>query len=113
MNLNDYLKAQIQEQCTLVQRGVKPLSMLSYQERYHNEVVELVKESKLHFKTETNSKGWGVLYIYRNEHLAMVINELPKEAKTASEHYLLGALFGYDTDSICDFIFKNQFKRNG
>jgi len=107
--MNDFLRGQIAEHCYLVQRG-KPVSVLAYQERYHNEVVELVKEFKLEFKTTTNSKGWGELYIYKNPVLAYVIDELPKEPKTPAEHYLLGALFGYDTNSICEFIVKNLFK---
>jgi hypothetical protein len=106
--MNDYLKAQIQEHCYMVERG-KPMSILSYQERYHNELAEIVKEAGLLVKCVID-KEWGVAYIFKNPALRYVIEELPCEPETASEHYLLGALCGYDNNSICDFIFKNQFK---
>lgn len=106
--MNDFLRGQITEHCYLVQRG-KPVSVLSYQERYHNELSEIIKEAGLLVKCEIKN-SWGVAYIFKNPALRYVLDDLPNEPKTSADHYLLGALFGYDTNSICEHIVKNLFK---
>lgn len=105
--MNDFLTAQLTEHIQMVQRGCKPASMLQYQERYHADVTNMVRKAGLFYKATLSDHKWGVIIIYKNPRLSLVINELPKEPKTPAEHYLLGALFGYDTDSICNYIIKN------
>ena len=102
--MNEYLKAQIEEHCQLVKRGVKPLSLLPHQERYYDEIVSIVKENNLHYSSEIISDGWRTIYIYKNKALRYLIAEMPTKPEKPSEHALIGYLLGYDTDSICDYI---------
>ncbi len=105
--MNEYLKSQIEEHCQMVQRGVKPLSLLPHQERYYDEIVSIINEHRLYYSSELNSEGWRTIYIYKNKTLRYLIAEMPMKPETPSEHALIGYLLGYDTNSICDYILKN------
>lgn len=102
--MNETLKSQIIEHCQMVTRGVKPLSLLSHQERYYDEIISVIKENKLHYSSEIISDGWRVIYIYKNKTVRFLIPELPQNPTKPSEHALLGLLLGYDINSICDYI---------
>jgi len=102
--MNEYLKAQIEEHCQLVQRGTKPLSLLPHQERYYDEIVSIIKKYELHYSSELNGEGWRTIYIYKNKALRYLIAGMPMKPEKPSEHALIGYLLGYDTDSICDYI---------
>lgn len=104
--MNEYLKAQIEEHCQMVARGVKPLSLLPHQERYYNEIIEIIKANNLHYSSEIISDGWRTIYIYKNKTLRYLIEEMPMKPEKPSEHALIGYLLGYDTNSICDYILK-------
>lgn len=105
--MNEYLKSQIEEHCQMVQRGAKPLSILPHQERYYDEIVDIIKEYKLHYSSEYLYQDWCTIYIYKNQTLKYLIPELPTNPKTPSEHALLGYVLGYDTESICYYILQN------
>lgn len=105
--MNDYLRAQIEEHCQMVQRGAKPLSLLPHQERYYDEIVEIIKDYKLHWSSETHGNGWRTVYIYKYKALKYLIAEMPNKPEKLSEHALIGYLLGYDTNSICSYILKH------
>jgi len=102
--MNETLRTQVEDYCQMVQRGTKPLSLLPHQERYYDEIVEIIKTHKLYYSSEIISEGWRTIFIYKNRAIRFLIPELPQEPKTVSEHALLGYLLGYDTDSICNYI---------
>ena len=102
--MNDYLRAQINENCQAVKNGAKAVSFLSCQTRYKKEAQEIVDEHELFCEFEKNANGWYVIYIFKNETLKIIIAELPAKPQTPSEHALLGFLCGYDIDSICKFV---------
>ena len=102
--MNEFLTAQIEEHCQMVQRGVKPLSLLPHQERYYDEIVSIIKKYELHYSSELNGEGWRTIYIYKNKALRYLIAEMPMKPEKPSEHALIGYLLGYDTNSICDYI---------
>lgn len=103
-SMNEYLKSQIDEHCQMVQRGAKPLSLLSHQERYYDEIIEIIKSYNLYYSSELNSDGWRTVYIYKNKTIRFLIPELAQKPESASEHALIGLLLGYNIDSVCDFI---------
>ncbi len=105
--MNEYLKSQITEHCQMVERGAKPLSIISHQEKYYDEVISVIKNHKLFYSSEIISDGWRVVYIYKNKIIRFLIPELPQTPTRPSEHTLLGLLLGYDINSVCDFIIKN------
>ena len=104
--MNENLKSQITEHCLMVARGVKPLSLLSHQEKYYDEIIKIIKKNKLYYSSEIISEGWRVIYIYKNKTVRFLIPELPQKPIKPSEHTLLGLLLGYDINSICDYILK-------
>lgn len=105
--MNDFLNAQITEHCDLINKGCKPASLIPYQERYHKEVIEIVKDAGLLFSANVNDNGWADIYIFKNPILRYLIKDLPRKPKTPADHFLLGSFFGYDVEAICHFITKN------
>jgi len=105
-NMNEALRTRIDEHCQMVKCGVKPLSLLTYQARYHEEVINIIKDYDLYYSSEPNGKGWLTIYIYKNKAIGFLIPELPKTPKKPIEHALVGLFLGYGIDSICEFIFK-------
>lgn len=102
--MNETLRTQIEEHCQMVQRGVKPMSFLPHQERYYDEIIDIIKSHDLNYSSEIISEGWRTIYIYKNKKVRFIIAELSREPKTISEHTLIGFLLGYDINSICDYI---------
>ena len=102
--MNETLRTQIDEHCKMVSRGVKSLSILAHQEKYYDDVVNIIKEANLYYSSEIISDGWRVIYIYKNKTIRFLVPELPQSPTKPSEHALLGLLFGYDINSICDYI---------
>lgn len=102
--MNDTLKTQIGEHCQMVQRGAKPMSLLPHQERYYDEIIEIIKSHDLFYSSEMISDGWRVVYIYKNKTVRYLIPELPMNPEKPTEHALIGFLLGYDINSICDYI---------
>jgi len=106
--MNEYLNAQIEEHCQMVERGAKPLSFLPFQKRYYNEIIKIIQAHGLYYSTEFKEKEWVTIYFYKNEMIKYLIPDLPSKPKTPIDHMLIGLLLGYDINSICDYIFKKR-----
>ena len=102
--MSNEIKAMISTYCYMVQRG-KPAALVAIQERYIDEVKILVEhEYQLKTEFEKNGDGWYSLYIYKYDHILDVIKNLPNSPQNVFEHWVLGKLFGYDEQSIAEFI---------
>lgn len=106
--MNETLKTQIEEHCQMVQRGAKPCSLLTIKTEYNHSLVDRIyDEYNLHAISKRSNETFSELWIFKNNSLRFIIDLLPDEPTTPLDHALLGYLFGYDTDSICDYILKH------
>ena len=101
--MDDFNLGQIQELCYMVKRG-KPCALMSLKRRYINLAGKICINEGLKFKTYSVDDVWDEFWIFKRVEMSKIIDELPKEPKSDLDHYLLGAIFGYSHDSICDFI---------
>ena len=105
--MNEVLLGQIEQDCYLISKGVRSAALLQFQHKKSGDVDEIIKITKRHnVKYELKSfweEGWTELWIYENDIVRYIINELPDNPKLPSEHYILGKLFGYSDEKV--FIF--------
>lgn len=109
--MNDSLDSQIREHCFLVNSGAKPVSLLLLQGRYYAEVGELIEKYKLKYHFEPLEDEWFTVWIYKKPILKDIISRLKTEPETALDHFILGCLFGYSIEEICNYI--KKLKRDG
>jgi hypothetical protein len=107
-NLNEFALAQLTELCLMVERGCKPVALISIRfEEYQKAIDIIYNEYKLHAIGKQLNDSFFAVFIFRNFDLRFLIDSIPEEPKTIVDHALLGYLFGYDTDSICKYIVKH------
>jgi hypothetical protein len=99
----EYARGQIDAYCYMVQRG-KPAACLPLQERYIDAAQSLIEEKGLKVFIQPLSSGWITLWIYRYQHISHIIKQLPQVPKTVYDHWMLGKVFGYDEQSISDYL---------
>lgn len=101
--MNEFLKGQIYTYCELVDRG-KPAAIISVQDRYLIEAIEIIKSNKLNFLVEELSEGWKTLWIYKDKYIQEIIKKMPEKPKTIYDHWVLGKIFGYSDEAIKSFL---------
>lgn len=101
--MNEFLKGQIFTYCELVARG-KPAAIISIQDRYVNEAIEVVKCNKLYHIVEELSEGWKTLWIYKERYMEEIIKKMPEKPKTVYDHWVLGKIFGYSDEAIKEYL---------
>lgn len=107
------IKLEIDNYILGVQQGKKPIAFTALQTRY---VSRAKKAAAYHniltavYDVESDS-GWKVIFFYKHEYLLDIINSLPKEPKTAYEHWIVGKACGYSDLDIGNFI--NNLKSKG
>jgi len=107
-NINQFTLAQLIELCLMVSGGCKPVALISVRMNEYSEVIDVIcKDYNLHALSKQLNESFFSIFIYKNNNLRFVLNSLPDEPKTPTDHALLGYLFGYDTDSICEYIKKH------
>jgi hypothetical protein len=99
----DFIKGELNVYCYMVQRG-KPAACLPLQERYVDEGKSFVASKGLHTYIQQLSEGWVTLWIYKHQHIHEVINHMPQVPDSVIDHWMLGKLFGYDENSISEFL---------
>lgn len=109
--MNDYLMAQINENCFMVERG-KPSSVIAIKNINCSQAIKLVNEHGLKHKLKDLDDNWKSLWIYKYEYMSEVINSLPDKPKTLFDHWILGKAFGYSGEAISDFIKMNMMISN-
>ena len=102
--MNQFTKGQLAEICQMVFRGSKPCGMMPIKSEDFQLAKIICIEENCKFKDIYLSKGWKTLWIYVRDEISQVIDQLPEEPKTLADHYLLGSLFGYSNESICDYL---------
>lgn len=106
--MNEYALAQLNELCQMVDRGCKPVALISVRVPEYQKAIDIIyKEYTLHAIGKQLNESFFSIFLFKNYDLRFVIDMLPDEPKTPAEHALLGYLFGYDTDSICKYIVKH------
>jgi hypothetical protein len=106
--INGFALAQISELCQMVDRGCKPVALVSVRVDEYQKVIDLIYNGySLHAIGKQLNESFFSVLIFKNPTLRYILQSLPEEPKTPSEHALLGYLFGYDTDSICNYIRHN------
>ncbi len=106
--MNEYALAQLNELCQMVDRGCKPVALMSVRvPEYQNAIDIIYREYTLHAICKQLNESFFSIFIFKNYNLRFVLDLIPDEPNTPTEHALLGYLFGYDTDSICKYIVKH------
>lgn len=104
---NNFREGQLNELCRMVFRGSKPCAMIPIMIKNLQNAKMICILENCKFKIVKLNGEWVTFWIYIRDELPMVIDLLPTKPKNAADHYLLGALFGYSNDAICDFLNKN------
>lgn len=96
-----------------VKRGVKPCSLQTIKHQEVCQVEEIIKREGLYLYTQSLSDEWVAVYIYKYPHILNVIQGSPDAPISSYDHWVLGKLFGYDEQSIHEFLEdKNGSKRS-
>jgi len=91
--------------CYMVNKGCKPVAIMSLQNRYVDKAKEKVEKTDgLKFYSEYLCEGWTTIYIYKHDYLLEVIKSSPSEPKTAYDHWVLGKMFGFSDEEIGKYI---------
>ena len=97
------IKGEIIAYCYMVDRG-KPAACIALQERFIEDNLNFIKSNKLKSYIEPLSEGWVTLWIYKYSHILDVIKSLPQYPTSTFNHWVLGKLFGYDENSISNYL---------
>lgn len=108
-NLPEFVNGELSVYCSLIKTG-KPASCLAIQTRYVDKAIEIIKQYNLNSYKEELSDGWITLWIYKYDYTLEVIKMLPKVPKTVYDHWVLGKLFGYNEESIQEYLSSNFSK---
>lgn len=111
--MNDFTKAQLIGFSQQVYRGAKPLAVMPIKESDKQIAKITVIKENCKFRIESTVEGWCVIWIYIKDELMDVIDCLSNIPETAADHYLLGSLFGYSNESICEFIDQQNTSKLG
>lgn len=103
--MSEYVRGQLLTYCDLVKKG-KPASNFPLQTRHEKQLRLIVEEEGVNIHIEHLSEGWFTVWIYKYPHILDVIKEIPSNPKSTYDHWILGKLFGYEENSIYDFINK-------
>ncbi len=116
MSINEFIKGQISENCYLIQRDVRPCSLITIQKRYVDEAKKLIPETLQHYSHEYYP-DWYAFYIFKYDHIKQEIvelDELEKLLKTESPPIsrltydcIVGRLFGYSESEISEWNILN------
>jgi hypothetical protein len=87
-----------------VKRGVKPCSVQTIKQHEVSEIEKIIKSEGLYLHSQPLTDEWAVVYIYKHPHILNVIQGSPDTPITAYDHWVLGKLFGYDEQSIQEFL---------
>ncbi|AZR72499.1 hypothetical protein BBF96_03340 [Anoxybacter fermentans] len=104
--MNEFVLGQLDAYCYMVERG-KPAAMIPVQKHYTAEAIKFISKcsnSKLKVFVENLSDDWDTLWIYKYPHILEVIKELQQAPDNIFSKWALGKLFGYDEESIQNFI---------
>lgn len=104
--ISDVIKMQIIMYCEAIQKGTKPVAMLSIQSSYVDKAKEYIESEgmKIYIKDVVGDGNWKVIFIYKYEYLLDVIKATPEYPNSIFEHWVLGKLFGYSDGAIKDFL---------
>lgn len=81
------LEEQIKTHSEFIKTG-KPASSIAVQERYIDDVCNLVDSFNLNRYIESLSDGWKSVWIYLYPHILEVIIESPQVPETKYEHWI-------------------------
>lgn len=87
-----------------VNRRVKPCSLQTIKRQEICKVEEIIKKEGLCLYTQSLTDEWVAVYIYKHPHILNVIQGSPDAPNSIYDHWILGKLFGYDEQSIHEFL---------
>jgi len=99
-------KGQLIELCQMVNRGAKPCALMTIKDKDLGTAEDICTTENCKYKATVLDDGWVSFWIYKRDELSAVIDCLPATPENYADHYLLGALFGYSNDAICDYLNK-------
>lgn len=102
--MDDFTKGQLTELCLMVSKGCKPCAMQPILNRFVLDAVKLIESLDCRSILIYSTKEWVEVWMYKNIELKEIILNLPRNPVTKSDHYLLGALFGYSNAEICNYL---------
>ncbi|MNW52994.1 hypothetical protein D3C74_305350 [compost metagenome] len=106
--MNEHIESEIRTHCYMIERGCKPASCMPIQNRYVGMTIDICRSYNVKNYLEKLTDGWMTVWFYKYEHMLDIIRNVPDKPETAYDHWVLGKLFGYDEESIGEFILKQQ-----
>lgn len=110
-----YLLGSVSSYCYMVLNG-KPVASVAIEEKCKDEAISIIKDIyNLNYiiSKDKNDKDSLTVWIYKHPHLKEIIEIIiyifykRKEYPiTNFDHWILGKLYGYDEDSIAEFLKK-------
>jgi hypothetical protein len=101
----EFVQGQLAAYCSMVKNG-KPAALLSIKSCHVESALALIQTYDLHSYVENLSDERKSLWIYKFPHVLEVIKSTKQAPVTNVDHWMLGKLFGYDEQSINDFLEK-------
>jgi len=102
----EFIQGQLVAYCMMVKNG-KPAALLSIKSSHVDSALELIKNYELHAYVEKLTDDRKSIWIYKFPHILEVIKSTGQAPITNVDHWILGKLFGYDEQSINDFLEKD------
>ncbi|GMQ59794.1 hypothetical protein AN1V17_41940 [Vallitalea sediminicola] len=104
----EYYQGELNAYCYEVSKGTKPVALMQPKTIYVDKIVEYINQQKLNARVET-VKGypeWSIVYIFKDEYLLEVIENVPETPNNIYDHWVLGKLFGYSDAEIRNYVTK-------
>ncbi len=104
--MNDFTAGQLTALCQMVYRGSKPCAVIPILNKDFQIAKSKCIMENCKFKGVKLNNDWVTFWIYIRDEISEIIDTLPQTPETKADHYILGSLFGYSNNAICDFISK-------
>lgn len=102
--MNEFTEGQLTEMCQMVFRESKPSALALLKKVNLNRAENICIKEGCEYWTKEIDRKWREFWVFKRKEMLEVIKLLPEVPKTKLDHYLLGAIFGYSNNAICDYL---------
>jgi len=102
--MDGFTRGQLTELCQLVYRECKPCAMIFLKDEDIEMAENICMMENCKYKAVYLSDGWKSFWIYIRDEISEIIETLPEKPETKADYYLIGSLFGYSNNTICNSI---------
>jgi hypothetical protein len=103
--MDKFTEGQLIELCQMVYHECKPCAMIPIKKKDKDYALHICNNDVYTYIEDIDKKRIE-FWMFKRIELLDVIKLLPDNPQTKADHYLLGALFGYSNNAICDYLNK-------